>query len=211
MTQRTRDAGAIATGAKGVRVGKAGPRFGRRALGLASLALLLFAGLPMAAETGWVKDELSLNLRTGPGTQYRIKGAIKTGESVQIMSQREGWTEVRTSSLGDGWIPEGFLQPEMPAGMRLEKTLSETAEFRGQFTSLTDRVKELETTNAELTSADTEQNATIESLTRENLELKAGARWPEWITGAGILCAGMLMGAIIQSMNGRRSRPRIRL
>jgi hypothetical protein len=95
--------------------------------------------------------------------------------------------------------------------MRLEKTLSETAEFRGQFTSLTDRVKELETTNAELTSADTEQNATIESLTRENLELKAGARWPEWITGAGILCAGMLMGAIIQSMNGRRSRPRIRL
>jgi SH3 domain protein len=182
------------------------------ALGWVSCAVLLFAAPPVGAETGWVKDELTLNLRTGPGTQYRIKGAIKTGDSVEILGQREGWTQVRSNTaLGEGWVPEGFLQPEMPAGMRLDKTLSETAEFRDQFTSLTDRVKELESTNAELTSADAEQNSTIESLTRENLELKAGARWPEWITGAGILCAGMIMGAIIQSMNGRRSRPRIRL
>jgi hypothetical protein len=59
MTQRTRDAGAIATGAKGVQVGKAGRRFGWRALGLASLALLLFAGLhrsraEVQATASWV-------------------------------------------------------------------------------------------------------------------------------------------------------------
>jgi hypothetical protein len=99
----------------------------------------------------------------------------------------------------------------MPAGMRLERTEAETAEFRSQFTTLSERVKELEGTNLELSSADEEQRSTIETLTRENLELRAGARWPEWITGAGILCAGMVMGAIIQSMNGRRARPRIRL
>jgi len=184
---------------------------GRAVSAMGTLALLLVAGLPAAAETAWVQDQLTLNVRTGPGTQYRIKGTIKTGESVQVLDRREGWTQVSTTSSGEGWIPEGFLQPEMPAGMRLEATLSETAGFRDQFGSLTDRVKELESTNAELTSADADQNSTIESLTRENLELKAGARWPEWITGATILFVGMVMGAIIQSMNGRRSRPRIRL
>jgi hypothetical protein len=43
------------------------------------------------------------------------------------------------------------------------------------------------------------------------MELRAGARWPEWITGACLLAVGMLMGAIVQSVNGRRARPRIRL
>ena len=63
----------------------------------------------------------------------------------------------------------------------------------------------------ELASRDQEQRSQIDILTRENLELRAGARWPEWITGAGILGAGMLMGAILHSITGRRSRPRIRL
>ena len=200
MTRTARFAGALKSRGHALRV-----------LVIVLMAAGLFAGIAASAENAWVKDELTLNLRTGPGTQYRIKGPIKTGDAVTIMSRRDGWTQVRTGTLGDGWIPEGFLQPEMPAGMKLERTVAETAEFRGQFSSLTDRVKELETTNLELSTADEEQRSTIETLNRENFELRAGARWPEWITGAGILCAGMVMGAIIQSMNGRRARPRIRL
>ncbi len=163
------------------------------------------------AETAWVKDELRLNLRTGPGIQYRIKGFIQTGDSVAIVDRREAWVQVRTSEQGDGWIEDGFLSAEPPAAMRLARTEAETAEFRGQFASLTERVKQLETQNGELTATDGTQREEIETLTRENFELRAGARWPEWITGAGILSAGMLMGAILQSVNGRRSRPRIRL
>ncbi len=178
---------------------------------LLCVVLATLAAGGSAAETGWVKDELTLNLRTGPGNQYRIKGTIKTGESVQIVSQREGWTEVRSTRHGDGWVPEGFLQPEPPAGMRLEETLAETADFRERFTSLTDRVKQLEGENSELKTADGSQRSEIEQLTRENLELRAGARWPEWITGAVILSAGMILGAIVHSVSGRRQRPRIRL
>jgi len=166
---------------------------------------------PARAEQGWVKDELRLNLRSGPGNQYRIKGTIKTGDGVDILGRREGWTQVRTSAQGDGWVPEGFLQPEPPAGLRLAQSEAQTAEFRDQFGTLSDRAKELEATNRELAAADAGQKSTIESLTRENLELKAGARWPEWITGAGILSVGMVLGAILHSSSGRRQRPRIRL
>lgn len=173
-------------------------------------AVMLAAG-SAGAVTEWVKDELTLNLRTGPGNQYRIKGLLKTGESVQILSRREGWVEVRAGRHGDGWVPDGFLQPEPPAGMLLEKTQAETAEFRNQFGALSERVKELEARNAELSSSDTAQKSEIETLSRENLELRAGARWPEWITGAGILSAGMVLGAMLHSISGRRQRPRIRL
>jgi SH3 domain protein len=179
--------------------------------GLAA-AILVLAAVAAAAETAWVKDELRLNLRTGPGAEYRIKGFIKTGDSVTVLSRREGWVQVRTSSeLGDGWIEDGFLSPEPPAAMRLDRMKTETAEARGQFGSLTERVKQLETENGQFKEEDTKQKEELEDLTRENLELRAGARWPEWITGALLLAVGMLMGAILQSMNGRRSRPRIRL
>jgi SH3 domain protein len=163
------------------------------------------------AEQAWVKDELRLNVRTGPGTQYRILGAIGTGDKMEILKQTEGWTRVRIKDIGDGWIPAGFLQPEPPAGVQLAQHKAETVEFRSKVDSLTTRTGELEARNASLEERDGTQRAEIESLTRENLELRAGARWPEWITGAGILIAGMVMGAVLQSIAGRRQRPRIRL
>jgi SH3 domain protein len=184
-----------------------------RAARRASAAIVVLAAIAAGAETAWVKDELRLNLRTGPGAEYRIKGYIKTGDSVTVLSRREGWVQVRTSSseLGDGWIEDGFLDAQPPAAMRLEKTQTETAEFRGQFGSLTERVKALEAENGQFKEEDVKQKEELDTLTRDNMELRAGARWPEWITGACLLAVGMLMGAIVQSMNGRRSRPRIRL
>ena len=187
-------------------------RIARAALRV-SAAILAIAAVAASAETSWVKDELRLNLRSGPGNEYRIKGFIKTGDSVTVLSRREGWVQVRTTSPDpdDGWIEDGFLAPEPPAAMRLERMKTETADARGQFGSLSERVKQLETENGTLKEEDVAQKEELDSLTRDNMELKAGARWPEWITGACLLAVGMLMGAIVQSMNGRRARPRIRL
>lgn len=177
---------------------------------LSALALLALA-LPAQSETAWVKDELRLNLRTGPGTQFRIKGAIGTGDKLQVLERGDGWTKVSTPDLGQGWIPAGFLQSQPPAGVRLAQVEAQTAEFRSQYESITARTSALEAENATLSENDASQRQQIEQLTRENFELRAGARWPEWITGAGILLAGMLMGAIVHSVSGRRQRPRIRL
>jgi SH3 domain protein len=178
-----------------------------RVLGLAIAVLLATSA---SAETAWVKDEVRLNLRSGPGTKYRILHSIGTGDKVDVLNRGEGWTEVR-SEAGEGWIPEGFLQPEAPAAVRLERLEAQTTGSRAKLEALTAKTTELETENATLSEQEGAQKSEIELLTRENLELKAGARWPEWITGAGILAVGMLMGAILQSVSGRRSRPRIRL
>jgi SH3 domain protein len=179
-------------------------------VGIVVLALFVLAP-PAGAEVAWVKDELRLNLRTGPGTQYRIKGGVGTGDRLDVLQRDEGWTKVRVSELGEGWIPAGFLQSRPTAAIRLAQSEAQTAEFRAQYDSLTSRSDELESQNAALAEQDGTQRAELEQLTRENVELRAGARWPHWITGAGILSAGMAMGAILHAVGGRRQRPRIRL
>ena len=184
----------------------------RCAAALVVLSLAALAAAPAArAETAWVKDELRLNLRSGPGVKYRIMGVAKTGDSVQILERGDGWTKVRIGSVGDGWIPEGYLQVEAPAGVRLARSEAQTSEFREQFTSLKEQVDSLQQENQELAGRDADQRTSVERLTRENLELRAGARWPEWITGAGILAAGMVLGAILHTISARRSRPRLRI
>ena len=72
--------------------------------------------------------------------------------------------------------------------------------------------EDLEQQNREISARDEKQRASIDRLGKENFELRAGARWPEWITGAGLLAAGMMMGAILHRINSSRQRgPRIRL
>lgn len=188
---------------------------GASAKGAAALLILALATLGAAAaihaETAWVKDELRLNLRAGPNVKYKILGVVKTGDSVQVLERGDGWTRVRVASIGDGWIPEGYLQPEAPAGVRLAQSEAQTSEFRGQLESLKQQTAALTQENEDLASRDAEQRTSIERLSRENLELRAGARWPEWITGAGILAAGMILGAILHTITARRSRPRLRI
>ena len=88
----------------------------------------LFA-MSAGAETAWVKDQVRLNLRSGPGTKYRIIEGIGTGDQIEVLTRAEGWTQVRTET-NKGWIPEGFLQPEAPAAIRLERLEAQTADVR---------------------------------------------------------------------------------
>jgi SH3 domain protein len=172
---------------------------------------LLLVAAPALAERAWVKDELRLNLRTGPGVQYRIVGVLQTGDAVQILSRGDGWTEVGPENTEKGWIPEGYLQPTPPARVALAEREAESADLEKRLAALTESESRLRTAHEEISSRDAEQQAEITRLTRENLELRAGARWPEWITGAGIVLVGMALGAIVARSSGRRRQQRIKL
>ena len=63
-----------------------------------------------AAEQGWVKGDLRLNIRTGGGNEYRILGTIQTGDQVTILTKGEDWIRVQTKDGEAGWIPDGYLE-----------------------------------------------------------------------------------------------------
>jgi len=184
----------------------------RRAHGLlraAALAGGMIAAPLASAETGWVDDQVRLNLRTGPGNQYRILASIETGDSVEILSRGDGWVEVSAEGKS-GWVPDGYLQPDPPAVVKLARIESETAELRTRTKQLGEDTEKLRGENEQLATREAEQRTELERLTRDNLELRAGARWPEWIAGACILTVGMALGALLRG-SARRQTPRIRL
>ena len=179
------------------------------------LTTTLLAVLPAAvshAQNAWVMErEVNLTLRTGAGTQYRIIGGIKTGDAVTILSRGDGWTRVRIADGKEGWVSEGFLQPSPPAQVALSELEEDAEELRDQIETLTKETAELRAANEKLTGSDASQRAEIDRLTRDNYKLRAGARWPEWITGGVIVLVGLALGAILGRSAGRRRQQRIRL
>ncbi len=179
-----------------------------------ALTLMLgatFAG-PAPADTGWVRGNIRLNLRAGAGTQFKILGAIETGDEMDVLARGETWTRVRTKEDGKtGWIPAGYLESEPPPTLRLAQLESETGTLRTQLEKTRSEASQLRESNATLASTDSGQRGQIESLKIENYELRAGSRYQEWITGALILVGGMILGALLHRNSNRRPSSRIRL
>ncbi len=176
---------------------------------LLAIAALIPAGAARA-ERAWVKDELTVWVRSGPGNNYRNFQTIKTGDSVDILSRTDDWTQIKAGDR-EGWIPAGYLQAQPPARIRLERHQAETAEQRQRFTTISGEVAELRTGNRELTERQEALDIEIRRIRSENVKLRAGARWPEWIAGAAILTVGGLLGMFVQWSSGRRRTRRIRL
>ena len=180
--------------------------------GMAALCLLaLLVALPAVAEPAWVSGEVRLNLRSGPGNQYRILGVLTTGDSLQVLERSEKWTKIRTAAGEDGWIPGGYLNPQPPPAIRLEELEVEVASLRNVLESAEAEASGLRKRSEELSENDSEQAAEIARLTKENYRLHAGERWAEWITGALVLSTGMALGALLSRISSRRGRQRLRL
>lgn len=173
------------------------------------------ATVALAAENGWVRGEIRLNIRTGPGTQFKIVGVAKTGDGVKVLERQEGWTKIRipanSAQSKEGWIPKGYLKPTPPPTLRLAQAEEEVGRLSAELETLVQESDALRQKRDELTSADATQAAKIAELTQDNMRLRAGDRYPEWITGASILAAGMLLGSLIYRSSTRRQQTRIRL
>lgn len=192
---------------------------GRRVLGVMTTALCLglVLGSPseVRAEVGWVRGEVRLNVRTGPGTEFRILGVVKTGDEVNVVQRGKSWTKIQVKDeegkTKTGWIPEGYLRPEPPPTVRLMQAESRVGSLTQELATLRQETDKLRVDNERLSGQDGEQQSQIKELTMDNMELRAGARYPEWITGASIFAAGMVLGALLHRNSARRQPTRIRL
>lgn len=70
---------------------------------------------------GWVTASRNANLRSGPGTQYRIVGVVKPGDPVVLLGRSEpgDWLHVRTLAADPAaettaWIAEDLVTTDTP-------------------------------------------------------------------------------------------------
>ena len=63
------------------------------------------------------KSTASLNVRSGPGTNYSIKTALKNGEIVTITKSSNSWYQIKTNFNITGWVSSKYINitTELPS------------------------------------------------------------------------------------------------
>ncbi|GAB3678796.1 TIGR04211 family SH3 domain-containing protein [Salinisphaera aquimarina] len=124
---------------------------------IAGFAGLLVISTVATAATRYVSDELSINMRRGPGTGYRITQLLDAGDQVQTLSEKSGWTQIRASDGSTGYVLTRFLSDQAAARTRIdamqeqtEKFKSENADLKSELSEALNGSKELGNTKREL-------------------------------------------------------------
>lgn len=197
------------------------------------LAILLLAALiPVAvsAETRFV--EVEVTLRTGQGTEFGIVRMIRSGTPVEVLEQdrRSGYTRIRMPGGTEGWILTRYLTDSplgaeelVAARQRIDQLTRENRElteernrYMGEADTLAEelaRLKDLssnaialEDANRGLRSTLIRNEETIGSLETENQKLRSTVTRDWFLTGAGVLVGGILIGVIVPRLRWRRKR-----
>jgi uncharacterized protein YraI len=69
---------------------------------------VLLVGGTAAALAAPAEATSAVNVRTGPGTSYRVVDQLYAGENVDVHGCRGGWCEVSHSGP-DGWVSANYL------------------------------------------------------------------------------------------------------
>jgi SH3 domain protein len=174
------------------------------------LAVAALASEPARAEESWARGA-PVDLRSGGTLGHRVLGNIPPGERLEVLARGNGWARVRTPSGKEGWVVEAQIDATAPPLERVGVLEEEASRLRAQLAGLEAEREQLRRAAGELEGRDAERTGELDRLLRENARLAAGERWIEWLTGAGLLAAGMGVGALLRScLTGRRAT-RIRL
>ncbi len=115
------------------------------------LSLLVIS--PTLAEKRYVSDVLIINLRTGPGNDFRILKGLKSGTHLEFIeaNAEKKFTKVKTDKGLEGWVPTRFMLKEPIAFERLilaqrelDKTKLDLSELKKKHS---DTKKQLASTN----------------------------------------------------------------
>jgi len=146
------------------------------------LSLFMFSTTG-AAETKYVSEDLTITLRTGPGTDRKIIAFPAAGKALEVLTPGDEYTEVQMSNGKQGWVLTRYLTDKEPAYLRLERLEKRHAQVVEKYEALQQRASKLDTDGQGLTAelAKTEKDLnelttaheTLKKESQEFLKLKA--------------------------------------
>ncbi len=188
-------------------------------------ALITFVSLPsFAEETRYISDNVFLYMHSGPGTQYRITGTVKAGETVTFLQKNadSGYAQIKTSRNKVAWIDGKYLTNRESLKVRTPKLQAELDKAKAKLATIKDDNRRFFAEKDQEISA---QSETIAALTADNNSLKTEAERLRvenqalagrldtkeedeqhrfFMLGAAVLAVGLLAGLIIPSLRIRK-------
>ena len=172
---------------------------------LAIIPALLIATAAMAAgaqERAYIRDEIRVNMRAGPGLQFRILRVLTSGDLVQTVAERDDWLQVRLPGGPSGWIEAGYVTTDTPPSITLPQV-------QDRLTHAEARVRELEKKLAAQSGAVAELEelrARNEGLEARNADLAFSSGWKDMAAGASIILVGLVIGLLLPRGSERVGR-----
>jgi SH3 domain protein len=172
-----------------------------------TLLAIALAAFPLAARADYVKDEVYVHMRAGPGLQYKILKTLKSGDQAKRLAETDEWIQVQLSNAeaSVGWVPTGYLMEQAPASIALPQVQAELEQARGKLAELDKKLAEQGAAIGEIEALRKRSS----DLEHENARLSAAATWKNMATGVGIMLLGALIGLVIP--RGGVSRTRLKL
>lgn len=177
----------------------------------------------------YISDRANVWTRSGPGTNYRIKGSKHVGDKVKFIRYSDnGKFVLIEDENGQIWIQANDVQQE-PCGRALtdilqarvneleNKLANYDTQLAKDYAEASAKLAALEKENAQLKAADNNKNETIQKLDTQRREyvekletrdLDMQMRW--WLQGAMIALGGAVIGVILIFIPrpGRKRRER---
>ena len=174
-----------------------------RCLTLVSALLIAAAAMTAGAqERGYIRDEIRVNMRAGPGLQFRILRVLTSGDVVRRLAERDDWVQVTIPGGPNGWIESGYVTTDVPPSITLPRV-------QDQLTHAEARVRELErklAAQTEEVKGLEELRARNEALEVSNADLAFSSGWKDMATGASIVVVGMIIGLLARRGASRAGR-----
>ncbi|MBI5183515.1 MAG: TIGR04211 family SH3 domain-containing protein [Nitrospinae bacterium] len=169
---------------------------------------LIFVG-NIYAETAYI-NETTVNVRTGPGTEFDALKIVKYGDKITIIGEQEGWYKVRLEDGKEGWVSKKTIREEPPVQIVIEDLQSKIISQEKEAELLRKENEELKGLKASLSSRieDIEKRRSL--LDKENKRLKEYNNIIWAIIGIAILIIGWLMGFLFGHFKREAKRVTIR-
>ncbi|OUR90210.1 hypothetical protein A9Q81_19645 [Gammaproteobacteria bacterium 42_54_T18] len=137
---------------------------------IALISLMVFASFSHA-ETQYIRDEIRIEMHSGPTTGYRIVRYLKSGDILSVLSRSDDdkWLKISTKGK-EGWVQARYATPTPIAKALLKKSELNAATLMQKNTALQNQLAEVV---AELKSVKTLQSS-LES-SASSLKNKLGA------------------------------------
>jgi N-acetylmuramoyl-L-alanine amidase len=86
-------------------------------LALLFVGFVLFGLSPSVNANGKITvDANILNVRSGPGLDYKVIGQISISETYQVLEEKSNWYKIRLKSDEEGWVASWLVQFEKTTG-----------------------------------------------------------------------------------------------
>ncbi len=113
---------------------------------------LIISSVAVHAEIMYVTDSFEITLRSGQGTDHKIKKMLRSGLAVEVLKHGKDWTLIKTPDGSEGWVLTRFIQSEKTGVILFDELTGKYNRVLVQLASLKDENNRLKTENGKLGS-----------------------------------------------------------